>query len=122
MDHLSSTQEGRPHTQTISTGTPLDRPSLKDKKFTFTTTTPIPTAEMVTRDDGAATVITTLTELKSPTMDWSEEDVYKLLTVLETLPKLWLEIKGVPDHKHYMFILQQLAVFASINAVCSSDT
>ena len=41
-------------------------------------------------------------------MDWSLEDVQKELTMFKSLAKMWLETKGVPYHKHYMFILQLL--------------
>ena len=41
-------------------------------------------------------------------MNWSVEDVQKEFTVLETIAKMWLETKGIPDHKKHMFILQQL--------------
>ena len=54
---------------------------------------------MATREDDTAAVTLTGTELKPPMMDWSVEYVYKVFTVLKTLTIMYLETKGVPDHK-----------------------
>ena len=54
-------------------------------------------AEMATREDSATTVILTVTELKTPTMDWSVSDMHKEFPALKVLAKVWLETKGVPD-------------------------
>ena len=41
-------------------------------------------------------------------MNWSVEDFYKEFTVFKMIAKIWLQTKGVPDHKQYLFILQLL--------------
>ena len=38
-------------------------------------------------------------------MDWSAENGHKDFIRFKS-SKMWLETKGVPDHKQYMFILQ----------------
>ena len=63
---------------------------------------------MATRKDYTATVTLTGTRVETPIMDWSVEDMHNEYVVFETLAKIWLETKGVPDHKQYMFILQLL--------------
>ena len=63
---------------------------------------------MAVRDDDAATVTLTATELKPSTMEWSVEDIPKEFPVFKSLAKMWLEAKGVPDQKQYMFTLQIL--------------
>ena len=61
---------------------------------------------MVTIEDDAESVSFTTTELRPAMMDWSAEDVHKEFTIFKTLAKMWLEHKGVPDHKQYILILQ----------------
>ena len=63
---------------------------------------------MASRKYDAATVTLSATELKLPMMDCSVEDVYKELTVFKTPAKIWLETKGPPDHKQFIFTLQLL--------------
>ena len=63
---------------------------------------------MVTREDDTTTVSLVDTELKSPTNDWSAEDMHKEFMVFKTLAKMWLETEGVPDYIQCMFILQLL--------------
>ena len=41
-------------------------------------------------------------------MDWSGEDMHMEFMVFKTLTEMWLETKGVLDHKQYMFLLQLL--------------
>ena len=64
---------------------------------------------MAAREDDTATVILTTTELKPPVMNSQVEEMYNKFTVFKSLPKTGLEIKGLPDHKQYMFILQLLS-------------
>ena len=60
--------------------------------------------EMSTREEETATVSLTGTDLKAPRMDWSE-DINKDFIVFKTFAKMWLEMKDVPDHKQFMFML-----------------
>ena len=41
-------------------------------------------------------------------MVWLIEDVHKEFIVLKTVARMWLETKGLPDYKQYMFSLQLL--------------
>ena len=50
----------------------------------------------------------TATELRTPTMDWSVEDVHKEFILYKLLTKMWLKTKSIPDHKQNMFMLQLL--------------
>ena len=63
---------------------------------------------MAAREDNTATVTLTAIEFNPPTMVWSVEDMFKEFTVFKTPPNIWLETKGVPNNKHYMFFLQLL--------------
>ena len=55
--------------------------------------------KMDTREEDVAIVTLTTTKLKTPTMDWSVKDQHKEFIVFQTLVKMWLQTKGVPDHK-----------------------
>ena len=65
--------------------------------------------------DDAANVTLAVTELKSHMIDWPVEDVHNESMVFKTLATLWLETKGVPNHKQYRFILQLLGKEVSAN-------
>ena len=55
-----------------------------------------------------ATVTLVTTKLKPSLINWSEEDVHEEFMIFKTLDKMCLQMKSVPDHKKYMFILQLL--------------
>ena len=65
---------------------------------------------MATRDDDGATVTFAARELKLPTMDWSVEDVHKVFILFKAFAKMWIETKGIQNHKQYMSMLQLLGM------------
>ena len=61
---------------------------------------------MATREDDAAIVTLTATELTPLTMDWSAEGMHKEFMEFKTFDKVWLETKSMSYHEQYILMMQ----------------